>query len=58
MLTEEQFQQLLQAVQRSTSTAPTTTTQTSIATPVTLSPALINLSKPIDFSTSEVTKLT
>ena len=57
LLTEAQFQQLLQAVQRSSSTIPTSTAQTSTMAPFALSLALINLSKPIDFSTSEGAKL-
>ena len=57
VLTETQFQQLLQAVQRSSSSASSTTTQTSTVAPFALSLALINLSKPIDFSTSEGVKL-
>ena len=44
-------------MQRSSSTALTTTTQTTAATPFPLPLALINLSKLIDFSTSEGAKL-
>ena len=55
--TDAQFQQLLQVVHRLGSTTTTILTQTSKATPFALSPALINLSKLIDFSTSEGAKL-
>ena len=57
VLTEIQFQQLLQAVKRSSSSISITTTQTSTAAPFGLSSAKINLSKLIDFSTSEGAKL-
>ena len=57
MLTEAQFQQLLQAVQRLSSTTPTSTAQTSTVAPFALPQKLINLSKPIGFSTSEEAKL-
>ena len=56
-LTEAQFQQLLQAVQRSGSTIPTTIFHNSTATCFTLSPALINQSKSMNFSVSEGAKL-
>ena len=57
MLTKAPFQQSLQAVQRSSSSASTITTQTSTGAPFALSLVLINLSGPIDFSTDEGAKL-